>query len=44
MSSEEPNLITDIVHRGWKAIFVGLFGLNGLGINHLGFQLGVELI
>ena len=44
MSSEEPNLIAYVVNRGWEKVFVGLFGLDGLGIGHLGFQVGVKLI
>ena len=44
MSSEEPNLVTYIVHRGRKTVFVSLIGLKGLGIDHFGFQIRVELI
>ena len=44
MSSEELNLVTDIVRRGRKTVFVGLFRLDGLGINHLRFQVGIELV
>ena len=44
MSSEEPNLITDIVHRGRETSVIGLFELDGLGINHLGLQGGIDLV
>ena len=44
MSSKEPNVVAYIVHRGRKAVFIGLFRLNGLGVHHLGFQVRVELI
>ena len=44
MSSEEPNLIADIVHRGREASFIYLFGLDRLCIDHLGLQVGIELV
>ena len=44
MSSEEPNLITYVVDWGRETVFIGLFRLDGLSMDHLGFQVGVELI
>ena len=41
MSAEEPNLISFIINWGREAVFVCLFGLQGLGICHLRFQVRV---
>ena len=44
MSVKEPYIIAYIINRGQKMVFVGLFRLYHLVIEHFGFQVGVELV
>ena len=44
MSVKEPDIIAYIINRAQKTVFVGLFRLYHLGIDHLRFQVGVELV